>query len=84
MNYFGKFPINYFSKIVFVIYENILKPIIVENIQAKEIIKAVKKAINIPLEFEKKRISFVKAEKVVKDPKKPIARKGVANSLFEM
>ena len=65
-------------------YENILKPIIVENIQAKEIIKAVKKAINIPLELEKKRISFVKAEKVVKDPKKPIARKGVANSLFEM
>ena len=48
------------------------------------IISAVKYAINIPFMFENNITSFVKAEKVVNDPKKPIIAKGLIRSLFEI
>ena len=38
--------------------------------------------MNIPFTFENKRISLVKAEKVVNEPKKPITINGLTNSLF--
>lgn len=36
-----------------------------------------------PFEFENKRTSFVNAEKVVKEPKYPIAKMGPIKSLLE-
>ena len=47
------------------------------------IIKAKKYAINNPFVVENKRTSLVKAEKVVKEPKKPIIINGLKSSLFE-
>jgi len=54
----------------------------VESKQIDVTIKAIKYAINIPFTFENKRISLVKAEKVVNEPKKPITINGLTNSLF--
>ena len=54
-----------------------------ESKQIDVIINAVKYANNIPFVLEKNRISFVKAEKVVNEPKKPIIAKGLIRSLFE-
>ncbi len=48
------------------------------------IIKAIKYVINIPFVFENNKTSLVKAEKVVKEPKKPIITKGLIKSLFEV
>ena len=39
--------------------------------------------MNIPFTFENKRISLVKAEKVVKEPKKPITTNGLISPLLE-
>ncbi len=47
------------------------------------IIKAIKYAIKIPFVVENNKTSLVKAEKVVKEPKKPIAINGLMSSLFE-
>ena len=55
----------------------------VESKQIDVIISAVKYAINIPFMFENNKTSLVKAEKVVKEPKKPIMTKGLIRSLFE-
>jgi hypothetical protein len=38
--------------------------------------------MNIPFTFENKRISLVKAEKVVKEPKKPITTSGLISPLL--
>ena len=38
--------------------------------------------MNIPFTFENKRISLVKAEKVVKEPKKPITTNGLISPLL--
>jgi len=54
----------------------------VESKQIDVTITAIKYAMNIPFIFENKRISLVKAEKVVKEPRKPITIKGLTNSLF--
>lgn len=43
----------------------------------------MKYAIKIPLVVENNKISLVKAEKVVKEPKKPIIINGLKSSLFE-
>ena len=39
--------------------------------------------MNIPFMFENNKTSFVKAEKVVNEPKKPMITKGLMRSLFE-
>ena len=39
--------------------------------------------MKIPLEVENNKTSLVKAEKVVKEPKKPIINNGLKSSLFE-
>ena len=39
--------------------------------------------MNIPFVLENNKTSFVKAEKVVKEPKKPIITNGLIRSLFE-
>ncbi len=62
---------------------NILYPIKVESKQIDVIVSAVKYAINIPFVLENKKISLVKAEKVVNEPKKPIITNGLIRSLFE-
>ena len=61
---------------------NILYPIKVESKQIDVIIKATKYAIKIPSVVENNKTSLVKAEKVVKEPKKPIAINGLISSLF--
>ena len=43
----------------------------------------MKYAIKIPLVVENNKTSLVKAEKVVKEPKKPIIINGLKSSLFE-
>ncbi len=55
----------------------------VESKQIDVITRAKKYAINIPWEVENKRISFVKAEKVVKEPKKPMIINGLISSLLK-
>ena len=45
--------------------------------------RAIKYAIKIPFEVENNKTSLVKAENVVKDPKKPIIINGLMSSLFE-
>ena len=67
---------------IFPFQENNLYPIKVENTQSDEIIKASIYAASIPFMFENTKISFVKAEKVVKDPKKPMIINGDINSLL--
>ena len=67
---------------IFPFQENNLYPINVENTQSDEIIKASIYAASIPFVFENTKISFVKAEKVVNDPKKPIIINGDINSLL--
>ena len=62
---------------------NILYPIKVESKQIDVIISAVKYAKNIPFVLENNKTSLVKAEKVVKEPKKPIMINGLISSLFE-
>jgi len=62
---------------------NILYPIKVESKQIDVIISAVKYAKNIPFVLENNKTSLVKAEKVVKEPKKPIMINGLTSSLFE-
>ena len=47
------------------------------------IIKAIKYAIKIPFVVENNKTSLVKAENVVKEPKKPITTNGLISSLFE-
>ena len=54
-----------------------------ESKQIDVIIKAIKYAINTPFELENNTISLVKAEKVVKEPKKPMIINGLISSLFE-
>ena len=43
----------------------------------------MKYATNIPFVLENNKTSLVKAEKVVKEPKKPIMINGLTSSLFE-
>ena len=55
----------------------------VDSKQIDVIISAIKYAINIPFEVENNKTSLVKAEKVVKEPKKPTTINGLTSSLFE-
>ncbi len=47
------------------------------------ITKAIKYAVSIPFVVENNKTSLVKAEKVVKEPKKPMTTIGPISSLFE-
>jgi hypothetical protein len=55
----------------------------VESKQMDVIIKDIRYDKNIPFVLENKKISLVKAEKVVNEPKKPIITNGLISSLFE-
>ena len=55
----------------------------VDSKQIDVIIRAIKYAIKIPFVVENNKTSLVKAENVVKEPKKPIIINGLMSSLFE-
>ena len=55
----------------------------VESKQMDVIIKDIRYDKSIPFVLENKKISLVKAEKVVNEPKKPIIINGLISSLFE-